>query len=45
MHWSGLTLVVSLLLMVVYGNTSNPTAWLYAALHGSYSILWVSKVW
>lgn len=32
-----------LLLMAVYRQWDNPTAWLYLALHGSYGVLWVLK--
>lgn len=32
-----------LLLMAAYGQWSNPTAWIYLALHGMYGILWVLK--
>ncbi len=32
-----------LLLMALYGQWQNPTAWVYLALHGVYGILWVLK--
>jgi hypothetical protein len=32
-----------LFLMVIYDQWQNPTAWIYLALHGTYSILWVLK--
>lgn len=32
-----------LLLMALYRQWANPTAWLYLALHGTYGILWVLK--
>ncbi len=39
----GVTFLVVLLLMAVYDQWSNPTAWVYLALHGSYGWLWVLK--
>lgn len=39
----GATFLVVLGLMAVYDQWSNPTAWLYLALHGSYGWLWVLK--
>jgi len=39
----GLTILVALALMFYYKNTHHFAGWLYVALHGSYSILWVSK--
>ena len=39
----GATFLVVLLLMAVYDQWSNPTAWVYLALHGSYGWLWVLK--
>ena len=32
-----------LMLMVLYDQLNNPTAWVYLALHGMYGILWVLK--
>ena len=32
-----------LLLMALYRQWDNPTAWIYLALHGMYGILWVLK--
>lgn len=32
-----------LLLIAIYDQWQNPTAWIYLALHGSYGILWVLK--
>jgi protein-S-isoprenylcysteine O-methyltransferase Ste14 len=32
-----------LLLMAIYDQWQNPTAWIYLALHGTYGILWVLK--
>lgn len=32
-----------LLLIALYGQWHNPTAWVYQALHGTYGILWVLK--
>jgi protein-S-isoprenylcysteine O-methyltransferase Ste14 len=32
-----------LLLMAIYDQWDNPTAWIYLALHGTYGILWVLK--
>jgi steroid 5-alpha reductase family enzyme len=39
----GVTFVPVLLLMAIYDQWQNPTAWLYLALHGTYGILWVVK--
>jgi len=39
----GATLVVCLALMHHFDQWSNPTAWVYTALHGTYGILWVTK--
>lgn len=38
----GVTFIVVAALMVAY-NCFTPTAWIYLALHGTYSILWVLK--
>jgi len=35
--------LVVLLMMAVYKQWDNPTAWIYLALHGSYGLLWVTK--
>jgi protein-S-isoprenylcysteine O-methyltransferase Ste14 len=32
-----------LILMAVYNQWQNPTAWVYLALHGTYGFLWVLK--
>ena len=32
-----------LLLMAIFDQWQNPTAWIYLALHGTYGILWVLK--
>lgn len=32
-----------LLLMAIYDQWQNPTAWVYLAIHGTYGILWVLK--
>jgi protein-S-isoprenylcysteine O-methyltransferase Ste14 len=39
----GATGPVILLLIAVYQQWQNPTAWIYLALHGTYGILWVLK--
>jgi hypothetical protein len=39
----GSTLFIVLLMMAVYDQWQNPTAWVYLALHGSYGFLWVIK--
>jgi protein-S-isoprenylcysteine O-methyltransferase Ste14 len=39
----GITPVVILILLAVYSQGSNPTAWVYLALHGTYGLLWVLK--
>lgn len=39
----GVTFVAVLLLMGIYDQWQNPTAWVYLALHGSYGLLWVLK--
>jgi steroid 5-alpha reductase family enzyme len=37
------TLFVVLLMMAIYDQWDNPTAWVYLALHGSYGLLWGLK--
>jgi protein-S-isoprenylcysteine O-methyltransferase Ste14 len=39
----GITAVAILVLMAIYEQWDNPTAWVYLALHGSYGYLWVLK--
>jgi steroid 5-alpha reductase family enzyme len=39
----GATALFVLLLMAVFNQWQNPTAWVYLALHGTYGILWVMK--
>ena len=39
----GLTWLAILVMMAVYHQWQNPTAWIYLALHGTYGILWVLK--
>ena len=39
----GITFLAVLILMAIYGQWQNPTAWVYLALHGTYGILWVLK--
>jgi protein-S-isoprenylcysteine O-methyltransferase Ste14 len=39
----GATFLAMLLLMAVYDQWHNPTAWVYLALHGTYGLLWVLK--
>jgi steroid 5-alpha reductase family enzyme len=39
----GATGPVILLLIAVYHQWQNPTAWIYLALHGTYGVLWVLK--
>jgi steroid 5-alpha reductase family enzyme len=39
----GATSVAILMMMAVYNQWENPTAWVYLALHGTYGILWVLK--
>ena len=39
----GATFLFVLLLMAVYRQWENPTAWIYLGLHGSYGLLWVLK--
>lgn len=35
--------LVVLLLMAIYQQWGNPTAWVYLALHGTYGLLWALK--
>jgi protein-S-isoprenylcysteine O-methyltransferase Ste14 len=37
------TFLFVLILMAVYDQWRNPTAWVYLALHGTYGMLWVLK--
>ena len=39
----GATPIAILILMYVYDNWQNTTAWVYFATHGTYGILWVLK--
>jgi hypothetical protein len=39
----GVTCLAVLLMMAVYAQWHNPTAWVYLALHGTYGLLWVLK--
>jgi protein-S-isoprenylcysteine O-methyltransferase Ste14 len=39
----GSTFIFVLMMMAIYKQWENPTAWIYLALHGSYGILWVIK--
>lgn len=39
----GVTFLAVLLLMAIYDQWHNPTAWVYLALHGTYGLLWVLK--
>jgi steroid 5-alpha reductase family enzyme len=39
----GSTLLAVLLMMSIYKQWENPTAWVYLALHGSYGFLWILK--
>jgi steroid 5-alpha reductase family enzyme len=39
----GVTFLAILILMAIYHQWQNPTAWVYLALHGTYGILWVLK--
>ena len=40
-----ITCLFILVLIAVYGQWQNPTAWVYLSLHGTYGILWVLKSW
>ena len=37
------TFIVVLILMAIYDQWGNTTAWIYLALHGTYGILWILK--
>lgn len=39
----GLTFVAILVMMAIFNQWQNLTAWIYLALHGTYGILWVLK--
>lgn len=39
----GATPIAVLVMMAVYGQWDNPTAWAYLATHGMYGIMWVLK--
>jgi len=39
----GITFIAILVMMAVYHQLQNTTAWVYLALHGTYGILWVLK--
>ncbi|MBN2549953.1 MAG: DUF1295 domain-containing protein [Anaerolineales bacterium] len=39
----GVTAIIILIMMAVFNQWNNSTAWIYLALHGTYGILWVLK--
>jgi hypothetical protein len=39
----GITGPVMLALLLIYGRTDNPAAWIYFAMHGGYGLFWVLK--
>ncbi len=39
----GITFAAILVLMAIYNQWQNTTAWIYLSLHGTYGILWVLK--
>jgi protein-S-isoprenylcysteine O-methyltransferase Ste14 len=39
----GITFLAVLIMMAVYDQWQNTTAWMYLALHGTYGLLWVLK--
>jgi len=39
----GMTAFIVILLMIIFNQWQNPTAWIYLALHGSYGFLWILK--
>ena len=39
----GITFLVVLVMMAIYDQWQNTTAWTYLALHGTYGVLWVLK--
>lgn len=39
----GITFLAVLILMAIYRQWDNPTAWVYLALHGAYGWMWVAK--
>ena len=39
----GVTALFVLLLMAIFNQWQNPTAWVYLALHGTYGVCWVLK--
>jgi steroid 5-alpha reductase family enzyme len=39
----GITFIAILVMMAVYHQWQNSTAWVYLALHGTYGLLWVFK--
>jgi protein-S-isoprenylcysteine O-methyltransferase Ste14 len=38
-----ITFIFCLVMIAVYDQWQNPTAWIYLALHGAYGLLWVLK--
>ena len=41
--FKGSSFLAILLMMAIYDQWHNPTAWVYLGLHGTYGILWVLK--
>lgn len=39
----GITFIAILIMMAIYRQWQNPTAWVYLGLHGTYGLLWVLK--
>jgi protein-S-isoprenylcysteine O-methyltransferase Ste14 len=39
----GVTALAIAIMMAIYDQWQNPTAWVYLALHGTYGVLWVLK--
>ena len=39
----GVTFIAVLLMMAIFNQWENPTAWVYLALHGTYGWIWVIK--
>ena len=39
----GITFLAILVMLAVYQQWDNPTAWVYLALHGGYGLIWVLK--
>ena len=39
----GITFIAVLMMMAIYQQWDNVTAWVYLAMHGTYGVMWVTE--